>query len=174
MLSDKFTTLVEEHADELEKRWARMLKEHAATQSYHRIDDRELEDNIREVYRNLGMYMDNEHDAETLAHFLMDIGARRKSQGIPLSDLTYAIILARQNLWEYIMERGLFTSALEWHQVSEFWQRVMNFFDKNVYFVVVGYEEGEVPVKSSKDTVSQLLHSFSMGVFPEVERGKVR
>ena len=173
MLSDKFTNLVENQADRLEQRWAQMIKEHPATASYHKVDDRELEDNIREVYRNLGMYMDNEHDAEVLSEFLTEIGARRRSQGIPLSELVFAIILARRNLWDFIMEQGFFTSALEWHQVSEFWQRVANFFDKNIYFVILGYEEGSLPHKPSKSTVSKLIHSFSMGIFPEVDREKI-
>ena len=149
------------------------LKEHPATPHYHSKDDVELAENVREVYRHLGTYIDDEYHAEQAAHFLMDIGAKRREEEIPLHELVFAIILARRNLWNFIMEQGVFTSTLEWHQVNEFWQRVCNYFDKNIYFIVHGYENAEQFRRQPKDTVSKLLHSFSLGIFPEVDKQKV-
>jgi len=173
MLSDRLVRLVETHASKLHRRWTRLLRENPATPSYHDIEDEELETNITEVYRHLGAYMERSHDDEKLVRFLMHIGSRRKAQRVPLNELVFAIILARRNIYDFIMEESTFTSTLEYHQLNEFWQRVMNFFDKNIYFVVLGYEHELDKEKHTKDLVSKLLHSFSLGAFPELEKEQV-
>ncbi|MBS1271244.1 MAG: hypothetical protein MAGBODY4_00373 [Candidatus Marinimicrobia bacterium] len=173
MLSDRLVRLVERQADRLEKQWLKNLKQHPATPAYHEKDDVELAENIREVYSHLGKYMNDEYDAEKTARFLMKIGAQRRKEDVPLNELVFAIILARRNLWDFVMEEGVVTSSLEWYQVSEFWQRVTNFFDKNIYFIVHGYDKAEEFQRSPKDTVSKLLHSFSLGILPEVDKRRV-
>ncbi|MCF7804299.1 MAG: hypothetical protein K9N46_08430 [Candidatus Marinimicrobia bacterium] len=173
MLSDRLVRLVERQAERLERQWLKNLQSHPATPSYHDKDDIELTRNVREVYNHLGKYMNDEYDPEELAHFLMEIGARRREEEVPLSELTFAIILARRNLWDFIMGEGIITSSLEWYQVNEFWQRAANFFDKNIYFIVHGYENAEEFKQSPKDTISKLLHAFSLGILPEVDKQKV-
>jgi len=173
MLSDRLVRLVERQAERLEQQWLKNLKQHPATPSYHDKDDLELAENIREVYRHLGKYMNDEYDAETMAQFLMEIGAKRRRDETPLHELVFAIILARRNLWDFVMNEGVVTSSLEWYQVNEFWQRISNFFDKNIYFIVHGYEKEQEFRRSPKDTVSKLLHSFSLGILPEIDKRKV-
>ncbi len=170
MLSDRIIHIIEHQADRLEDQWAQMVRSHPATPSYHRLDDEELESSVREVYHNLGLYLESTHDAERLSELFLRIGRERRVQGIPLHELVFAIILVRRNLWNFIEEEGICLSTLEFHQMEHFLHRVMNFFDKTLYFVVVGYEEGEEERPPKKDLVSSLLHSFSLGILPEIER----
>ncbi len=170
MLSDKLIWLVERQADHLGKRWARMLREHPATASYHNFNDEYLERSIREVYRNLSDYIEDAHSAEQLARLFMDIGVRRKTQGVPLHELVFAIILARRNIWNFIMEEETFSSAFKFHQVNEFWQRIMIFFDKNIYFVVHGYTKEPEETKTTPDVISKYINAFTLGSLPEVNK----
>ncbi len=170
MLSDQLIKLIERQADRLEKQWEAMISTHPATPSYHHLKDKALAGQIHEVYQHFGKCMEDTQDAERSAQLFMEIGARRKIQQIPLHEIIFTIILARRNIWNFIMEEGPFTSTLQWHQVNECWERVMKFFDKNIYFVALGYEQGLGDKPHKTDMVSALLHSFSMGVFPEVKK----
>ena len=172
MLSDKFISLVEKRADRLKKRWVEMIQTHPATASYHTLDDEPLENSILQVYRNLGDYMDQPYDDDYLGNFFMNIGRARREQNVPLHELIFAIHLVRRNVMEFIMDEGVFNSTLDYHQVTEFWRRVMNFFDKNIYFVVIGFNEQEKSAAAESDTdiFSKYINSFSLGVFPEVDK----
>lgn len=170
MLSDQLMQLVELQADRLEKRWEYIIHQHPATPSYHHLNDKALAGRIKDVYSHLRKYLDDPEDSGQLSQFFMEVGARRREQNIPLHEIVYTIILARRNIWEFIMEEGPCTSTLQWHQVNECWDRLLKFFDNNIYYVVVGYEEGTQKRRREKDKVSSLIHSFSMGVFPEVEK----
>lgn len=170
MLSDKLIWLVEREADRLEKRWAEMLRDHPATTSYHTLDDADLERSIREVYRRLGHYIESNSNVQELADLFMNIGIQRRKQGIPLHELVFAIILARRNIWNFIMEEETALSTLQYHRINEFWQRITNFFDKNIYFVVCGYTKEPAGAKAQTDAISKIINAFTLGSLPEVEK----
>ncbi len=175
MLSDRIVQLVESRAGRLETEWAETLRSHPVTPSFHKIDHFQLENQIQEVYQHLGSYLDrSSYDDEGVAHFFTMIGMDLQEQDIPMHEVIYALILARRILWDYINEESQFTTTLEWYQVSEFWQRVMHFFDKNLYFVVYGYEHAEDTERTKKDRVSQVLHAFSMGILPELDKNRLQ
>lgn len=170
MLSDRIVRLVESRGKRLESEWAESVRTHPVTPSFRKIEEFELEDKIREVYEHLGSYLDrSSYDDEAVAHFFTQIGQRLWEGDVPLHEVTFAFILARRRLWDYINEESQFTTTLEWYQVSEFWQRVMHFFDKNLYFVIYGYEHATKRERTKKDRISEVLHAFSMGVLPELE-----
>jgi len=170
MLSDKLIWLVEREADRLEKRWAGMLREHPATESYHTVADEDLQRSIREVYRRLGHYIESKSNFEEVANLFINIGIQRRKQGIPLHELVFAIFLARRNIWNFIVEEETALSTLQYHRINEFWERVTNFFDKNIYFVVYGYTQKPVDVKTQPDAISKLINAVTLGSLPEVEK----
>jgi hypothetical protein len=100
----------------------------------------------------------------------MRIGAQRRTQQIPLNELVFAIMLARRNLWTFISEEIMSTSAIDYHKVNEFWHLVMDFFDKNIYYVILGYERTKTAHRREKDTASSFIHAVSLGIFPEIDR----
>lgn len=170
MLSDRIIQLVENQADRLVKQWSGRVRCHPATPSYHEMKDEDLEWSIREVYLHLGEYLEHSANAEQLSHLFMEIGETRQEQGVPLHELVFAIILTRRTLWNFIEDEGVFVSSLEFHQLDEFLHRILNFFDKNLYFVVLGYEHGMPERETEKDLVASLLHSFSLGILPELRK----
>jgi hypothetical protein len=81
-----------------------------------------------------------------------DWGRRRFDQGIPLSELIYAIIIIKQHLRQYIRDNGLIDAAfphvesdyvlpLHLHSLQELNAQVGQFFDEALYYLACGYEE---------------------------------
>ena len=173
MLSDQIIHLIEHQSERLVNQWIHLVQENIATPSYHEFDDEDLAINIREVYRHFGQYLKASHDQKQLANLFIRIGAQRRNQKIPLNELVFAIMLARRNLWTFISEEIMSTSAIDYHKVNEFWHLVMDFFDKNIYYVILGYERNRTVLKRKKDTASSFIHAVSLGIFPEIDRQNI-
>jgi hypothetical protein len=80
-----------------------------------------------------------------------DWGRRRFGEGIPLSDVVYAIILIKQHLRRYIRDHGLVDAAfprvdgdyvlpMHLHSLQELNTRVGQFFDEALYHLARGHE----------------------------------
>jgi hypothetical protein len=78
-------------------------------------------------------------------------GNRRFDQGIPLSQVVYAIIVIKQHLRRYISDHGLVDAAfprverdyilpMHLHSLQDLNTRVGQFFDEALYHLARGYE----------------------------------
>jgi hypothetical protein len=140
MFSYRLVRLIETHADAL----AAGLEErvHTSTQINHfrEIPAHELRERVYEIYRHLGEWLlgKNELDIE---HRYREIGARRSSQGIPLSEVVQAIVLTKENLWDFLKSEALMDRAIEIMGELELLQMLEMFFDRAIYYAVLGYEK---------------------------------
>jgi len=141
MLYEKFTRLIEEHAEFLTKRWLSEVKKNSATKSYQNLPEKILTERVYTVYKNLSDYvLSDDPGYEKCARHYYNLGQERAKEKIPLSEVVYALILSRVVLWNYVGENGFIDNALELHKALNFYQKVNAFFDKALYFLVLGYE----------------------------------
>ena len=140
MFSYRLVRLIESHADAL----AAGLEErvHGTSQITHfrEIPAHELRERVYEIYRHLGEWLlgKNELDIE---HRYREIGGRRAHQGIPLSEVIQAIVLTKENLWEFLKSEAVIDHAIEIMGELELLQMLEMFFDRAIYYATVGYEE---------------------------------
>lgn len=141
MLIDKFIHLVEDHADQLTKLWIEEIRSHPSTKGYREFSDEILRKRIFDVYHRLGNWLldDDPSDKRTAEHF-MDLGRERTEEKIRVSEVIYALILARVVITKFVGSQSLINSPIEIQQAQEFTNRLTVFFDKAAYFVAVGYE----------------------------------
>ncbi|HKF04188.1 MAG TPA: hypothetical protein VKB49_17840 [Candidatus Sulfotelmatobacter sp.] len=140
MFSYRLVRLIESHADAL----AAGLEEkvHGSAQIIHfrQIPAHELRERVYEIYRHLGEWLlgKNELDIE---HRYREIGGRRANQGIPFSEVIHAIVLTKENLWEFLKSEAVIDHAIEIMGELELLQMLEMFFDRAIYYAAVGYEE---------------------------------
>ena len=93
-----------------------------------------------EIYRHLGEWLlgKNELDIE---HRYREIGARRARQHIPLSEVVQAIVLTKENLWDFLKSEAVMDRAIEIMGELELLQMLEMFFDRAIYYAAVGYED---------------------------------
>ncbi|MBC8215767.1 MAG: hypothetical protein H8E64_04550 [Candidatus Marinimicrobia bacterium] len=169
MLNDKLAWLLEKQADRMTRDWVTMLKANANTASYHKLKDESLVQRIHEVYEKLSLWMEWEVSSRDLARYFMMIGEERKMQGISLPEVVYAVILARRNLCDHLFEEVITMNALDMQRLIEFNRRVIYFFDKAVYFVMMGYEHFQGEKEKEEGWLDGVLHAFSVGTNPRGE-----
>jgi hypothetical protein len=140
MFSYRLVRLIESHAEAL----AAGLEErvHGTCQITHfrEIPAHELRQRVFEIYRHLGEWLlgKNELDIE---HRYREIGMRRAQQGVPLSEVVQAIVLTKENLWEFLKSEAVSDRAVEIMGELELLQMLEMFFDRAIYYAAVGYEE---------------------------------
>jgi hypothetical protein len=125
-------------------RWRRDLSQESRPASRSRVfaifSAHELKERVYEIYRHLGEWLlgKNELDIE---HRYREIGARRARQKVPLSEVVQAIVLTKENLWEFLKSEAVMDRAVEIMGELELLQMLEMFFDRAIYFAAVGYEE---------------------------------
>ncbi|HEY7161779.1 MAG TPA: RsbRD N-terminal domain-containing protein, partial [Acidobacteriota bacterium] len=132
------TRLIETHSDELYDRWLKEVQENPDTPSFHNYPRLQMLGHIRAIYRNVQEMIDVDN-REHLERIYTMLGADRFRQGFQLSEVLKALILARRVLWMYVENHG-FYNALEMHQVMHFRHKILQFFDRAIFFVAKGYE----------------------------------
>ena len=140
MFSYRLVRLIESHADAL----AGGLEEkgQASCQVAHlrNIPAHELREGVYEIYRHRGEWLlgRNELDIE---HRYREIGARRARQHVPLSEVVQALVLTKENLWEFLKSEAVMDRAVEIMGELELLQMLQMFFDRATYYAAVGYEQ---------------------------------
>ena len=105
-----------------------------------------------EVYHDLMMWLSAEDDS-SLEHHYVGLGKLRAQQGVPFSNLFWAVCITREYLWEYIQQECLIEEPVA------FWGGVMllrslnQFFDRALYLALLGYQM----VSATEVTSSQVV-----------------
>jgi len=140
MFSYRLVRLIESHADALANGLEERVQTSPQVNHFRTLPPHELRERVYEIYRHLGEWLlgKNELDIE---HRYREIGARRASQRVPLSEVIQAIVLTKENLWEFLKSEAVMDRAVEIMGELELLQMLEMFFDRAIYYASVGYEE---------------------------------
>jgi hypothetical protein len=150
MLSAKLIELIEIHANRLAADVARDLTTNERTRGFRAVPVEDLERRIFDIFHHLGNWIGDPKADQVQSEFAT-WGRRRFDQGIPLSEIVYAIILLKQHLRRYIRDNGLVEGAvprvendyvlpMHMHGLQELNARLGQFFDEALYHLACGYE----------------------------------
>jgi len=140
MVSKKLIHIIEKHEDELTRRWLKEVKHHTDTPTYHRHSEDELRQRVYNVYVHLTHFIEDRMNQEQVEKAYRALGAERYREGFRLSEVIKAMILAHRNLGHYVREQAIFDVASELHQLLELNDRVTQFFDYVIFYVIRGFE----------------------------------
>lgn len=141
MIYSKLVKLIEDHQEELTMRSYKELLSREETVRYRNVPEEILKERISDVYGRLVSWLNKERRSVDLKKYYVDLGKRRYTEGIPLSEVVIAFMLLKRHLWLFVMEKQFFDSTYECYQALELNNRVVLFFDRLIYFTALGYEE---------------------------------
>lgn len=139
MIALRFVRLIESHSDQLAESLLQKLERSSRTVELRRVPEAEIKERIFEVYRNLSDWLLNKTDAD-IEHIYSRIGRRRAEQGVALSAVCWALMMTEENLWEFLEVEGMREKPLEILGSLELLRMLDQFFDRAVYYAIVGYE----------------------------------
>ena len=140
MLLPWLTRLIETHANDLIESVIKEVRANPRTASLHEVAEAELTARGFDLYHNLGRWL-GEKSEEEIETTYRENGRRRFREGVPLSELVYALILMKQHLWDFIRKNDLPETATNLYGEEQLEMMVAQFFDKALYHAVRGYED---------------------------------
>ena len=141
MLSTRLVRLIETHADELTRGLVSHLKTHPRTPSLHGYAEADLR-GAHSLYLNLGEWLSGKNETEARKKY-EELGRRRHAEGLPLSEILYALAVTKNHLLEFATTSSEGMSAIEGHGERELILMVSRFFDNAMYFTATGYEQAK-------------------------------
>ncbi len=140
MLAYRLVRLIERHSDGLATSLLEKVRNSPLVLDYRNVPPEELKQRVYEIYRHLGEWLLNKSEKEVERRYL-EIGGRRAAQNVPASQLTWTIILTKENLWEYLQKESVVERPAEVFGELEMLQLLDQFFDRAIYYGAIGHEQ---------------------------------
>jgi hypothetical protein len=140
MIALRLVQVIERHSDELGAELIAKLETSSRTADLRKVPVEELRRRIQEILRHLSEWLltKTHHDIEKR---YFEIGERRASQGVALSDFCWAIVLTKGHLWEFLQRQGFMRGPVEIYGEMELLHLLDQFFDRALCFATEGYEQ---------------------------------
>jgi hypothetical protein len=139
MMFYRLVRLIENHSQALAASLLDRVQSSEATSSYKQVPPEELQARVFEIYRHLGDWLITKDERDMEARYV-EIGARRALQHVPLTQLVWAIVLTKENLWEFIKKEAALERPVEVFGEMEMLEWLDKFFDRAIYYAAMGYE----------------------------------
>jgi hypothetical protein len=149
MLAYRLVRLIETHSDALATGLLQKVQNSEIAAEYVNVPPEELKQRVYEIYRHLGDWLLSKSEFDIEKRY-SEIGAKRAQQHVPLSGLTWAIILTKENLWEFLKKGSVLDRPAEVFGELEILQLLDAFFDRALYYAAIGYEGVHVAVGASR------------------------
>ncbi len=139
MLSAQLIRIIESHAEDLTRGAVRMLQSSSHTPSYHRLSPDELHRRLYDVYHGLGRWL-LENTEQTIQAQYEELGKQRCREGIPFSEVLWALVLTKDHLRDSVGAFMLADSALDLLREQEIYRLIGHFFDRAICYAAEAYE----------------------------------
>ena len=140
MLGSRLVGLIERNSDELAEGLVRKLCNSSRTSDFRSIRREELAKGAHEIYSNLTEWLLTKTESDIELRYTT-IAKRRAAQGVSLDQLVLAMMMSKEHLWAFLQREGFVTGPVEVFGELELLQLLDQFFDRAVYYAVVGYAE---------------------------------
>jgi hypothetical protein len=137
--ASRLIALVESDAADLTQRTVEALQTNRHTPSYRKLAFQDLYAKAYDVYHQFGRWLLENADGVIQTRY-QDLGHQRFHEGIPLSEVLWALILTKQHLRRHLSAWALADSAVELYRQQELDRLVAQFFDRAVCYTAEGYE----------------------------------
>ena len=146
MVANRLVRLIESHSEELADGLIKKQLSSERTTAYRNIRVPELKAAVLEVYNNLGDWLMTKTESDIEVRY-RELGARRQSQGVPLSQFMSSMLLTKEHLWAFLRRESVSDGALQLYGELEFLQTLTNFYDRAIYYASLGYEAKDKAAK---------------------------
>jgi hypothetical protein len=140
MFAVRLVQLIETHADKLSEALIHKLKNaDECSELLNKVPAHELKQRTHEIYRHLGDWLLSKTLSEVEERYIA-LGVRRARQGVPFSQVMFAIQTTKHVLWDYLLLEGLLEPEDLIGEI-ELVRSLGLFFDRALFYSAIGYEQ---------------------------------
>ena len=150
MLGMKLVRLIEAHSEALSQGVVDVIRGSERTSDFRAIPREDLQRRVGEVYHNLGEWLLQKTEGDIASRFKA-VAARRAAEGIRLPQLIWALMLTRDHLSHFLRYEAFADNVVALYGELELHQLLDQFFDRAVYYSILGYEEAGANARTVGD-----------------------
>lgn len=139
MSAYRLVRIIENHSERLASNLLFKVRNSTRTREYARVPEEELRARVYEIYRHLGEWLEGKTELEIERRYA-DIGAVRAEQGVPVTELLWAIVFTKETLWEFLVEQAVPERPFEVFGQMELLRLMDQFFDRALCYAAEGHE----------------------------------
>jgi 8-oxo-dGTP diphosphatase len=139
LLSDELTMAVQENSGKIVDLWLNDISTNPSTRSYRRLDREDLFSGAMFILGQFEQWLKGVKTESEFKNFYSTLGYRRKQEGIPVEELVSSLSLLKKHIWMFTYSFGVWEKAVDIYRMFELGERLVYFFDKIVYYTVMGY-----------------------------------
>lgn len=132
--------VIERHSDKLAAELVTKLGASLRTADLRKVPVEELQRQIEEVLGHLSEWLLTK-TAYDIERRYLELGERRASQGVALSDFCWAVAVTKEHLSEFLERQGFRRGPVEICGEMELLRLLDQFFDRALCFATEGYEQ---------------------------------
>jgi len=137
---NKFVKIIEENHQVIVEHFMNDILKNPKTDAYRNFDKQRLYEIGSRVYRELSKWILQNLNKEEVKNMYLELGKMRKDEGIPESQVFQALVLLKRHMWIFIKNK-IGHDVSDYKQAMELSDRVVLFFDRAAYYMMVGYEK---------------------------------
>ncbi len=143
MSVEKVIELIEKNSEALTKKWLEEVTRNTSTPTYHQFPPKKLFYRGQVIFSELGAWLQkNENQIDQVKGYFISEGRERVTEGFALHEVVSSLILIKKVLWDFAQTSGLVDSVFDLSRLLELNNQIVKFFDRAIYFTIVGYEMG--------------------------------
>ncbi|HEV2350538.1 MAG TPA: hypothetical protein VG028_11910 [Terriglobia bacterium] len=143
MITFRLVRLIESHSEALASGLLYKVQNSTFTKAYEKVPPDELKERVYGIYQHLGDWLLGKKEVDVERRYRA-IGSRRYHQNVPLNELVWAIVLTRENLWEFLTWESGLDRPIEVFAELELLHLVGQFFDRAIFYAAAGYEDARL------------------------------
>jgi len=159
MVALRLVRLIESHSDELTEGLIQKLLSASQTRDMQKVPANELRQRIRELLQHLSDWLLNKTTQDIESRYRA-LGTRRSAQGVSASDFSWAIVLTKEHLWDFLQRQGFLLNAVEIYGELELLRLLDQFFDRALCYAIQGYEmaAATTEIEPKRSEIAHLAH----------------
>ncbi len=149
MLEKRLIEIIEDKGETVAQTWYWDLQESTYVPTMHMLSEEEGMAMAMDVYNTLCKWLQPASKVDVKEKF-QAFGDHLFYRGFQLEEVIQVLVLLKRYLWLHLLELGLMTTNLNIYQVLELNNKVVLYYDRAIYFTLVGYKEA----RKEKERVS--------------------
>ncbi len=142
MLEKQLVELIKNRETEMSQRWYRDLHESRYVPTMHNVSEDEGLRIATSVYRNLCDWLVQGREVD-MKDTYQRFGESVFHRGFDMEEVVMLLVLLKRNLYLHLLELGLMTTNLNIYQALELNNKVVLYFDRAIYFGLIGYQDAK-------------------------------
>ncbi|MDD5009307.1 MAG: NUDIX hydrolase [Syntrophorhabdaceae bacterium] len=139
LLSDELTVAVQENSGKIVDLWLNDISTNPSTRSYRQLDREDLLSRAMFILGQFEQWLKGVKAESEFKNFYYTLGYQREQEGIPMEELVSSLSLLKKHIWMFTYSFGVWEKAVDIYRMFELGERLVYFFDKIVYYTVMGY-----------------------------------